>query len=105
MPAPHVLDPADPADALAQRPWRALQRTLCFRPALAAALLLEHADAARALRASGLDPAPESELAAALASLRRARAVGLPFTSPAYPAKLARHADPAPLLLVHTTYR
>lgn len=100
MPAHPLLDPADPADASHLRAWLALQRALCFRPVLAAALLHEHGDPERALRAIGMPPARASEVDAALASLRRAHAVALPLTSPAYPARLARHADPAPLLLV-----
>ena len=100
MPAPCLLDPADSAAAPGLRAWLALQRALCFRPALAVALLGAHGDPERALRASGLPPAPAHALEAALASLRRARACGLPLPSPAYPPRLARQADPAPLLLV-----
>jgi DNA processing protein len=98
--SPELLDPALPAQALALRPWLALQRALCFRPELAASLLREHGDPVRALRASGAPAAAPGELEAALATLARVRAVGLPFTSSAYPPRLARHADPAPLLLV-----
>ena len=100
MPATAALDPADPADALALRPWLALQRALCFRPQLAASLLRERDDPERALRACGAPPPTDCELDAALASLRRARARGLPLTSPLYPPRLAGQADPAPLLLV-----
>ena len=100
MPLHPLLDPADPAGALALRPWLALQRALCLRPALAAALLQEHGDPERALRASGVRPAQARDLDAALATLRRVRAVGLPLRSAEYPPRLARYADPAPLLLV-----
>jgi DNA processing protein len=71
-----------------------------LRPVLAAALLHEHGDPERALRASGVRLASARDLDAALARLRRVRAVGLPLHSAAYPPRLARYADPAPLLLV-----
>ena len=101
MSPPDLLDPADPADALALRPWLALQSALCFRPDLAVALLHEHGDPERALRASGAppvarrrdravarDPAPRARRGAA--ALRRAR---IRPASRDYP-------DAAPLLLV-----
>ena len=97
---PAVLDPADPADAIALRPWLALQSALCFRPDLAVTLLHEHGDPARALRASGAPPIRASDLEASLATLRRVGAVGLPLGSRAYPSRLARYPDAAPLLLV-----
>jgi DNA processing protein len=100
VPVPDLLDPADPASALALRPWLALQSALCFRPDLAAALLHEHGDPERALRASGAPPACDREIEQSLATLRRVRAVGLPLSSRSYPPRLARHADAAPLLLV-----
>ncbi len=100
MSSQSLLDPADPADARVLRPWLALQQALCFRPGLAARLLHATGDPGRALQASGLRPARERDLDAALACLRRVRATGLPLGSPAYPPRLARHADPAPLLLV-----
>ncbi len=100
MTAHPLLDPADPAGALALRPWLALQRALCLRPVLAAALLHAHADPERALRASGVPSAHGSDLDAALACLRRVSAIGIPLPSPAYPPRLSRYADPAPLLLV-----
>jgi DNA processing protein len=52
------------------------------------------------LQASRESAPPRSTLDAALAVLRRGRALGLPLSSPAYPPRLARYADPAPLLLV-----
>jgi len=97
---PCLLDPADPADALALRPWLALQSALCFRPDLAVALLREHGDPEPALRASGAPCAPACEIEASLATLRRVGAAGLPISSSAYPHRLARYADAAPLLLV-----
>ncbi|MFI5217458.1 MAG: DNA-processing protein DprA, partial [Candidatus Limnocylindria bacterium] len=95
-----LLDPANPADALALRPWLALQGALCFRPDLAVALLREHGDPERALRASGAPPVRACELEQSLATLRRLRAVGLPLLSRAYPPRLARYPDAAPHLLV-----
>ncbi|HEY8155053.1 MAG TPA: DNA-processing protein DprA [Myxococcota bacterium] len=100
MPPPAPFDPADPADALALRPWLALQSALCFRPDLAVALLREHGDPARALRASGAPPLGEREIGESLASLRRVGAVGMPISGGAYPPRLARHPDAAPLLFV-----
>ena len=95
-----LLDPADSAGALALRPWLALQHALCFHPGRAAALLHEHGDPERALNASGILPPRSCVLDAALGTLRRVHAAGLPLRSNAYPARLARHADPAPLLLI-----
>jgi DNA processing protein len=95
---PDLLDPA--ASARALRPWLSLQQALCFRPALAASLLHEHGDAERALRAAGLPPPAPAALERALAALRRVGAQGLPLGSPAYPSRLARYPDPAPLLFV-----
>jgi DNA processing protein len=97
---PSLLDPADPAGALALRPWLALQSALCFRPDLAVALLHEHGDPERALRASGAPPIRASDVEASLATLRRVRAVGVPLSSVAYPRRLARYPEAAPLLLV-----
>jgi DNA processing protein len=95
-----LLDPADPADSRALRSWLALQQALCFRPDLAVALLREHGDPERALGASGAPPPPACELERSLAILRRVGAVGLPLSSRAYPSRLARYPDAAPLLLV-----
>ena len=100
MAPPGLLDPAHPADAPALRSWLALQSALCFRPDLAVALLREHGDPERALRASGAPPASSGELERSLATLRRVGAVGLPLASSAYPPRLARYPDAAPLLLV-----
>jgi DNA processing protein len=97
---PDLLDPALAADALALRPWLALQSALCFRPELAATLLHEHGDPERALRASGAPPVRACEIEASLEALRRVRARGLPLSSRAYPPRLARLPDPAALLLV-----
>jgi DNA processing protein len=98
--SPGLLDPAEPAQALALRPWLALQNAHCFRPDLAVALLREHGDPERALHASGAPPPPDAELERQLTSLRRVGARGLPLSSPAYPACLARYPDAAPLLFV-----
>jgi DNA processing protein len=95
-----LLDPANPADAQTLRPWLALQGAFCFRPDLAVALLREHGDPERALRASGAPPGPDAEIERSLATLRRVGAVGLPLSSPAYPARLARYPEAAPLLFV-----
>jgi DNA processing protein len=100
MSSPDLLDPADPAQARALRPWLAFQSVFCFRPDLAVALLREHGDPERALHASGVPPAPAEELERWLATLRRVGARGLPLASPAYPACLARYPDAAPLLFV-----
>jgi DNA processing protein len=97
---PDLLDPADPAHAPELRAWLALQQALCFQPARAAELLRAHADPAAALRASGAAPPPPAALEAARAALRRAGARALPLASHAYPERLARYDDPAPLLLV-----
>jgi DNA processing protein len=98
--SPDLLDPADPAHAHALRPWLSLQSALCFRPDRAVALLREHGDPERALHASGAPPAPAGEIERSLATLRRVGALGLPLGSRAYPARLARYPDAAPLLLV-----
>ncbi len=100
MSSPGLLDPAIPAEAHALRPWLALQSALCFRPDLAVGLLREHGDPERALRASGAPPVAACELEQSLATLRRVGAVGLPLSSRAYPPRLARYPDAAPLLLV-----
>jgi DNA processing protein len=98
-----VLDPADrsPAHQRLLRRWLALQLGLALAPARAVALLRESGDPDRALRAATPKAcASARRLDAAVAALRRAGAVAVPFLSRAYPARLAQLADPAPLLLV-----
>jgi DNA processing protein len=101
--APLVLDPRDPAAAAAVADWLALQRALALAPQAAV----------DALRASGWDPRaalarrPRATACVAAAPpqrapalLARAGAVLVPYVSPVYPWRLARIADPAPVLSV-----
>jgi DNA processing protein len=95
LPTSALLDPSDPAPAARAETatWLALQRDLAFRPREAAALL--GADRAAVLaRYRGAAPGD------ALAKLAACGARGVPLGSPLYPPRLARLADPAPLLWV-----
>ena len=97
-----VLDPSDPRPEAraALRDWLSLQRALALHPQ-DAIRLLRHAGGPRAaLALASLARASEGELDAAVAALRRAAAVAVPFGSPRYPERLARLSDAAPLLLV-----
>jgi DNA processing protein len=103
LPAP-LLDPraARPDVRRAVREWLLLQAAGALRPREAGRLLARLRDplrAARALREAG-GPAFEIDLDAALDALARCGARALPYPSPAYPARLARHEDAAPLLWV-----
>lgn len=91
-----VLDPSDPAPAARAEvaAWLALQRELAFRPQQAAARLA--AGPGAALAAARVGPGAEAELAA----LARHGVRGLPLSSPRYPERLRRLADPALLLWV-----
>jgi DNA processing protein len=86
----------------ALREWLALQAACVLRPAPAVELL--RAGRAPAEVRDALAGAPGASAPfdpdAALACLARLGARALPFDSPAYPERLARHDDPAPLLLV-----
>ena len=101
---PGLLDPRpDPADARALRPWLALQRRALL-PARSRrrALLREHGDSrARAARERG-SAAPRARASSSGRSRPCAvwARVGLPLSSRAYPPRLARYPDAAPLLLV-----
>ncbi len=97
-----VLDPSDPRPEAraALRDWLSLQRALALHPQ-DAIRLLRHAGSPRAaLALASQARASEGELDAAVAALRRAAAVAVPFGSPRYPERLARLSDAAPLLLV-----
>lgn len=101
------LDPRDP-DPLARRElraWLALQAVGALRPALAAEALAGERDVERAARRVAARVAGErlperGDLDARVAALARAGALALPLGSPAYPRRVARLPDPAPLLLV-----
>jgi len=97
---PDVLDPAD-SDPARQRllgDWLALHRALALEPQVAVALLQEHPHPARAMAAFGSSEPIDRE--AARAALLRVGAVAVPWNAAAYPERLARISDPAPLLLV-----
>lgn len=90
-----LLDPADPAPVARDEAgaWLALQRALAWRPREAAALLARGAPALLArFRGASLDRE--------LALLAAVGVRGVPLGWPAYPERLARLADPAPLLWV-----
>jgi DNA processing protein len=102
------LDPRDP-DPLVRRSlrgWLALQALGALRPAdAAAALRRERGDPERAVRRLAARPgAPalpgRGALDAAVATLARVGALALPLGHPLYPPRIARLADPAPLLLL-----
>lgn len=93
---PDLLDPRDPSPAARATlgAWLALQRELAFRPQDAAAALARGADRLLA-RYRGAAAGPGE-----IAALVRCGAVGLPWTSAAYPERLRRLADAPPLLWV-----
>ncbi len=82
------------------RDWLALQRALALRPQTAIALLAQGASPAQVIRARGAPQLADAALSRDVRLLVRAGARGLPFGSPAYPARLARLVDTAPLLWV-----
>lgn len=97
---PELLDPRDarPSARESVRVWLALQRTLALRPQDARAGLVRGVSPER-LAAVAAEPVPSrawlDDAARILAGLG---AVGVPFGSPRYPARLARLDDAAPLL-------
>ncbi len=101
---PPLLDPRDerPDVQRALREWLALQAACVLHPAFAVERLREHPDPAEARRALArregdgrvFDPD------AAIACLARLGARALPLGSPAYPERLARLDDAAPVLFV-----
>jgi DNA processing protein len=97
-----VLDPRDPSAATAVADWLALQRGLALAPQAAIDALRRGGwDPCAALAAgSGPTPAGAAPLPHAHALLVRSGAVLVPYVSPAYPWRLARIADPAPVLSV-----
>jgi len=99
---PDVLDPADPRPEVAEslRDWLALQWELALDPVAAADLLRATGCPRKALAANRRRPRTGRDLEAALGRLRRTGARAVPLLSPAYPPRLARLSDPAPLLLV-----
>jgi len=88
-----VLDPSSPAAHGETSAWLAFQQDYAFRPREAARLLAED-------RAAALAPYAGAERGAALARLARLGARGVPLGGAEYPPRLARLADPAPLLWV-----
>jgi DNA processing protein len=101
VPAPDLLDPADPQPTArsALGDWLAFQRTLGLKPQRAAELIRRHPDPRRALAASSKAVA-SFDRDAEIAALAQVGAVGVPLVSAVYPARLAALTDPAPLLLV-----
>ncbi|UCE86492.1 MAG: DNA-processing protein DprA, partial [Deltaproteobacteria bacterium] len=97
-----VLDPADPCQATRRvlRAWLAFHAVFVWYPCEARALIDRIPDPDEALRASRRAPPPHFDPGAALTALRRARAVAVPISSPAYPARLARLGDAPPVLFV-----
>jgi DNA processing protein len=98
-----VLDPADPRSEVAEslRDWLILQRELALDPVSAAELLRETGSPRGALAASRRRGRAKSfDVDSAIERLRAMGARALPLLSPAYPPRLARLRDPAPLLLV-----
>jgi DNA processing protein len=100
--APLVLDSRDPSAAAAVADWLALQRQLALAPQAAVDALRRSGWNPRAALAAGSGPTPPdaAPLPRAQALLARAGAVLVPYVSPAYPWRLARIADPAPVLSV-----
>lgn len=96
-----VLDPRDPRAEPALTHWLALQRALALAPQAAVDALRADPDPRRALGAAE-DHAPSDAAPAAEARRRllRSGAVLVPWGTPAYPPRLARISDPAPVLSV-----
>lgn len=93
------LEPDDlrPGARQALRVWLAFQRRFVFRPLAARAALAQEPDPRRILQSEGAQAlAPEADVAA----LRACGAVLVPFSSPLYPARLARLRDAPAVLLV-----
>jgi DNA processing protein len=99
---PLVLDPRDPSAATAVDDWLAFQRGLALAPQAAVDALRRNGWDPRAALAAGSGPTPAeaAPLPRAHALLARSGAVLVPYVSPAYPWRLARIADPAPVLSV-----
>jgi DNA processing protein len=97
-----VLDPADsrPEVAGPLRDWLALQWQLALDPVTAAELLRATGCPRRALLANPRPRRPARDLEAAIRRLRETHTRAIPLLSAAYPPRLARLSDPAPLLLV-----
>jgi DNA processing protein len=90
-----LLDPADraPAARAEASAWLAFQEEFAYRPREAAALLARGCDAA-------LAPWRGADRSAELGVLAACGVRGVPLGSGEYPPRLARLADPAPLLWV-----
>jgi DNA processing protein len=97
---PAVLDPRDPASRPALDLWLSLQAAFALRPRVAVALLERCADPERALGEAGLAPLPALQLARTRSRLARLGARVVPLVSPAYPERLRRLSDAAPVLVV-----
>jgi len=98
-----VLEPGDPRSEVAEslRDWLIFQRELALDPVAAAELLRATGNPRKALAASRRPGRAEPfDLESAIGRLRAMGARALPLLSPAYPPRLARLRDPAPLLLV-----
>jgi DNA processing protein len=98
-----VLDPADTRSEAVEslRDWLALQRELALDPVAAAELLRATGSPRAALGARrGCRGSQAGDLDSEIERLRTMAARALPLLSPAYPPRLARLRDPAPLLLV-----
>lgn len=80
--------------------WLIFQQEMVLRPALALQALRRNANPLQALRALGIDPRSLPTVPPATLELITKLAItGLPCLSSAYPARLKRLADAAPLLL------
>lgn len=80
--------------------WLLFQHELVLRPVLALQALRHNRNPLQALRALGIEPAALPPLApATLEILAQRSIVGIPYLSPAYPKRLQRLVDAAPLLL------
>lgn len=97
--APHVLDPRDPQARSDLALWLAVQRSYALSPGPAFAALRAGADP-RSLpdRLPERPPGDAAPPERALRLLARSGAALIPCVSPAYPERLARIADPAPVL-------
>jgi DNA processing protein len=83
------------------RDWLVLQQELALDPVAAAELLHATGSPRKALAASRRPDRPgPDDLESAIERLRAMGARALPLLSPAYPPRLARLRDPAPLLVV-----